>query len=58
LEYLQIPPQELPRRANTVYFTIDHHDEHWAMVSKSRSIALYWNSAPDDIEIELMVVGR
>jgi type VI secretion system protein ImpJ len=58
LEYLQVPPQELPRRANTVYFTIDHHDEHWAMVHKCRSLALYWNCAPDDIEIELMVVGR
>jgi type VI secretion system protein ImpJ len=58
LEYLQVPPQELPRRANTVYFTIDHHDDQWAMVAKSRSLALYWNSSPDDIEIELMVVGR
>ncbi|MHC1697151.1 MAG: type VI secretion system baseplate subunit TssK [Geobacteraceae bacterium] len=58
LEYLQVPPQELPRRANTIYFTIDHHDEHWANVAKSRSLALYWNSAPDDVEIELMVVGR
>jgi len=58
LEYLQVPPQELPRRVNTVYFTLDHHDDHWAAVVNSRSIALYWHSAPDDIEIELMVVGR
>jgi type VI secretion system protein ImpJ len=58
LDYLQVPPQELPRRANTIYFTIDHHDDQWASVAKNHSLALYWNNAPDDIEIELMVVGR
>ncbi len=58
LDYLQVPPQELPRRANTTYFTIDHHDDQWASVAKNRSLALYWNNAPEDIEIELMVVGR
>jgi type VI secretion system protein ImpJ len=58
LDYLQVPPQELPRRANTVYFVVDHHDEQWAAVAKSHSLALYWNSAPEDADIELMVVGR
>ncbi len=58
LEYLQIPPQELPRRAHTVYFRIDHHDDQWASVAKSRTIALFWHDAPEDAEIELMVVGR
>jgi type VI secretion system protein ImpJ len=58
LQYLQIPPQELPRRANTVYFAINHHDDQWAAISKNYNLALYWNSAPSDIEIELMVVGR
>ncbi len=57
LEYLQVPPQELPRRAHTVYFRIDHHDDQWASVAKIRAIALYWNNAPEDVEIELMVVG-
>jgi len=50
--------QALPRRAHTVYFSIDHHGEQWASVAKNRTIALYWNSAPEDAEIELMVVGR
>lgn len=58
LQYLQTPPQELPRRANTVYFAINHHDDQWTAVSKKYSLAIYWNSAPADIEIELMVVGR
>lgn len=58
LEHLQVPPQELPRRAHTVYFRIDHHDDQWASVEKNRAIALYWSSAPEDVEIELMVVGK
>jgi type VI secretion system protein ImpJ len=58
LHHLQVPPQELPRRANTVYFSIDHHDDQWASVAKHHNLSLYCNSAPADIEIELMVVGR
>lgn len=58
LQYLQIPPQELPRRANTMYFAINHHDEQWAAVAKQYGLALFWNGAPADMEIELMVVGR
>jgi len=58
LQYLQMPPQELPRRANTIYFAINHHDDQWTAVSRNYCLALYWNSAPVDIEIELMVVGR
>ncbi len=58
LQYLQIPPQELPRRSNTVYFAINHHDEQWSAVAKNYGLALFWNGAPADMEIELMVVGR
>jgi len=58
LQYLQIPPQELPRRANTAYFAINHHDEQWTAVTKHHGLALHWNDAPADLEIELMVVGR
>jgi len=58
LHHLQVPPQELPRRSNTKYFSVDHHDEQWASVAKNHNLSLYWNSAPADIEIELMVVGR
>lgn len=58
LECLQVPPQELPRRANTVYWAINHHDDQWSSVTKNRSLALYWHGAPEDVEIELMVVGR
>ncbi len=57
LEYQSVPPQELPRRANTLYFLIDSRNDQWAAVEQGTNIALYWDSAPEDLEAELMVVG-
>ncbi len=56
--HLQTPPQELPRRANSLYFEIDHHSDQWGNVERGRNVALYWDTAPDDLAVELMVVGR
>ena len=58
LQHLQVPPQELPRRTNTFYFAVNHHDDQWTAVAKQHGLALYWNGAPADVEIELMAVGR
>ena len=58
LEHLPLPPQELPRRANTIYIAIDHHSDQWNYVTKGNNMALYWDNAPEDLEVELMVVGR
>ncbi|SPD75704.1 Type VI secretion protein, VC_A0114 family [uncultured Desulfobacterium sp.] len=58
LEHLPVPPQELPRRARSIYFQIDHHNEQWAQVEKGHNLSLYWDLAPDDLKTELMVVGR
>lgn len=57
LEYLQVPPQELPRRPNSMYFQINHHSKQWEAVKDSKNVALYWNESPEDIYIEMMVVG-
>ncbi|PID40773.1 MAG: type VI secretion system baseplate subunit TssK [Proteobacteria bacterium] len=58
LEYLQVPPQELPRRINTLYFQIDHHNDQWNQVQNGNNLAMYWDTAPGDIKAELMIVGR
>ena len=58
LEHLPVPPQELPRRAHSIYFAIDHHSDQWSLVMKGHNIALYWDSAPEDMEVELMVIGK
>jgi type VI secretion system protein ImpJ len=58
MEHLPVPPAELPRRARTIYFALDHHGDAWGFVEKGRNIALYWDSAPEDLVAELMVTGR
>ena len=58
LEHLPVPPQELPRRAQSIYFTVDHHSDQWGLVEKGHNLTLYWDNAPEDLEVELMVVGR
>ncbi|MDY6844406.1 MAG: type VI secretion system baseplate subunit TssK [Thermodesulfobacteriota bacterium] len=58
VEHLPTPPQELPRRAHSVYFQIDHFGDQWNQVQKGHNIALYWDTAPDDFKAEIMVVGK
>jgi type VI secretion system protein ImpJ len=58
MNHLVLPPQELPRRAFSLYFQIDHHSDLWAQVEKGNNLALYWDAAPEDLKVELMIVGR
>jgi len=58
LDHLTTPPQELPRRSHAIYFQVDHHSDQWAQVQKSRNLALYWDTAPQDLKVELMAVRR
>lgn len=58
LEHQPQPPQQLPRRSDAIYFLINHHGEQWESVVKNRNVALYWNNAPGDADIELMVIRR
>lgn len=58
IEHLPVPPQELPRKQGSIYCQIDHHDDQWDQIQQTRNIALYWDTAPKDLKIELMVVGK
>jgi type VI secretion system protein ImpJ len=58
LDYLAVPPQELPRRARAVYFQVDHHGDMWREVQTRKNLALYWDAAPEDLKVELMIVER
>jgi len=58
ISHLTAPPQELPRRSHALYFQIDHHGDQWGQVQNSKNLALYWDTAPEDLKVELMVVGR
>jgi type VI secretion system protein ImpJ len=58
MAHLSDPPQELPRIARAIYCQIDHHSDQWSQVQQGRNIALHWDTAPEDLKVELMVVGR
>ncbi|MCD4721632.1 MAG: type VI secretion system baseplate subunit TssK [Desulfobacula sp.] len=58
LSHLEILPQELPRRAGSTYFQINHHGKQWDQVEGGNNMALYWDTAPDDLKVELMIVRR
>lgn len=58
VDHLAIPPQELPRRAQSLYFQLNHHSDQWANVEKGNNLALYWDKAPDDFKVELMIIKR
>lgn len=58
IEYLPIPPQELPRHRNAKYFRIDNHGEQWAQIEKDKSLGVHWDNPPEDLKMELMIVRR
>lgn len=58
LSHLEIPPQELPHKSGSTYFQIDHHGKQWDHVKEGNNLALYWDTAPEDLKVELMVVRR
>ena len=58
LTHLPLPPQELPRRVNSIYFQVDHHSDKWQQVQKNGNLAIYWDTDIEDLRIELMVTGR
>jgi len=58
LTYLDRPPQELPRKSGALYFQVDHHSDQWASVAAAKNVALFWDAAPEDLKVELMVVRR
>ncbi|WDP92869.1 MAG: type VI secretion system baseplate subunit TssK [Desulfobacter sp.] len=58
LSHLEAVPQELPRRAGASYFMLDHHGKQWEPVQNGNNMALYWDTAPQDLSAELMIVKR
>ena len=58
LHHLPVPPQELPRRARSIYFAIDMHSDQWEQVQKWNNLALFWDQAPADLAVEIMIVSR
>lgn len=57
LEYYPVPPPGLPRRANSHYFRIDHTSSQWLEVEPEQILSLFWDSAPEDMTAEILVIG-
>ncbi|MDK2956853.1 MAG: type secretion system protein ImpJ [Desulfovibrionales bacterium] len=56
LEHHSDPPTGLPKRVNTVYFKIDNMSPLWDDVERNGSIAMYWDTAPEDLMAQLVVL--
>lgn len=51
-------PPGLPRKANAYYMKLDHHDDMWASVSRMNDIAVSWADAPEDLELQLVILRK
>lgn len=47
------PPQGVPRLADAVYFYVQTHSPEWLEVLREGTVSLYWDSAPDDLQVEI-----
>jgi len=56
VQYNISSPNQLPRSANVVYFSIDHYNACWDAVRKARNIVVYIDSPINGLKIELMMV--
>jgi type VI secretion system protein ImpJ len=36
---------------------MDHHGDQWAHIAKGNNMAFHWDTAPEDLKVELMIVG-
>ena len=58
LGFSETPPAGLPRRPGALYFRIGTESPQWADVVLGRSLSIYWDDAPADLDAQLAVVGR
>jgi type VI secretion system protein ImpJ len=54
--YLEKPPEELPRRAHSSYFELDHHGNLWKRIEQRQNIAVFCQLPPEKTEMQLMVI--
>jgi type VI secretion system protein ImpJ len=56
VRYLETPPEELPRRAHSSYFELDHHGSLWNRMEQRQNIAVFCQLPPEKAEMQLMVI--
>jgi type VI secretion system protein ImpJ len=58
LVHLPLPPPGLPQISTTLYFRIDVSSTQWNDVQSLGNIALHWDTAPEDMVAEIIVMRR
>lgn len=58
IDYLDTPPEELPRRAHCRYFAIDHHTSLWKRIGEYQNIAVYCELPSQETEMQLLVISE
>lgn len=56
VRYLEVPPEELPRRAHCSYFELDHRGTLWKRIEQRQNIAVFCQLPPEKAEMQLMVL--
>jgi type VI secretion system protein ImpJ len=45
----------MPRKGDSSYFKLDHNNRQWLGIRNSRTLCVYWDEAPEDAVIELVI---
>ncbi len=56
VQYMEVPPPGIPRRADSFCYRLENSHEQWIEIQRSRSICLYWDRAPADLRIEMIIM--
>lgn len=51
-------PSGLPKKDNAHYIRIDIHDDEWIAVQRQQNLVLHWDEAPEELQIELVILKR
>lgn len=55
-EHLSEQPTGLERRSKVTYFTISRNSEKWKLVEDEGKLSLQWDDAPEDLNVETVLV--
>ena len=55
LKHRLVPPPGMPKRADSFYFRIDSKHSLWDEIKRTGDISLFWDNAPEDTSIEIVI---
>jgi len=50
-----VPPPGMPKREDTYYFRIDSKHHIWEEIKQSGDVTLFWDNAPEDASLEIVI---